>query len=238
MPTNANLLFRDSINFIRNNLNTVLLLSLLAALIVVIAEHFMLSGINTVEMSQQDIAIKTMRAQTMLNILSTPLFNGCLLSLVILSTRGNTANISTAIQAGVPLYFAMLGVEVLSGLATFAGAVALILPGIYVAIRLALAPCFLAAEGQNMIEALKSSWHASKPWMKLILQGYLIIYLGIRLPVVYLISALDNSLQMNSSLFALLVSIVYNLTSALMLIFLFRLYMLEIFKRAETVSEQ
>ncbi|MGL4978315.1 MAG: YciC family protein, partial [Plesiomonas sp.] len=202
------------------------------------AEHFMLSGINTVEMSQQDIAIKTMRAQTMLNILSTPLFNGCLLSLVILSTRGNTANISTAIQAGVPLYFAMLGVEVLSGLATFAGAVALILPGIYVAIRLALAPCFLAAEGQSMIEALKSSWHASKPWMKLILQGYLIIYLGIRLPVVYLISALDNSLQMNSSLFALLVSIVYNLTSALMLIFLFRLYMLEIFKRAETVSEQ
>ncbi|MGL5604371.1 MAG: YciC family protein, partial [Plesiomonas sp.] len=124
------------------------------------------------------------------------------------------------------------------GLATFAGAVALILPGIYVAIRLALAPCFLAAEGQSMIEALKSSWHASKPWMKLILQGYLIIYLGIRLPVVYLISALDNSLQMNSSLFALLVSIVYNLTSALMLIFLFRLYMLEIFKRAETVSEQ
>lgn len=228
MPITAQTLLRDSANFIRNHLNSVLLLSLIVAVIVVIAEYLMIGSPDTIEMSQQQIMVQNMRTQTLLNILTTPLFSVSLLSLVMLSSRGDRATTMTALKVGLPLYLSMLGLEVLSGLATFVGFLALILPGIYVAIRLAFAPCFLVSERMHMLDAMKASWASAAPWMRLVLQGYLFVYLGLRLPVVYIFGLLDNALNLNPSLFALIVSVIYNLTSALMLIFLFRLYMLKL----------
>ncbi|KAB7699022.1 hypothetical protein GBN26_12280 [Plesiomonas shigelloides] len=236
MPITAQTLLRDSANFIRNHLNTVLLLSLIVAVIVVLAEYLMIGTPDSIELSQDQIMMQSMRTQTLLNILTTPLFSVSLLSLVLLSSRGFQANTMTALKAGVPLYFSMLGLEVLSGLATFVGFLALILPGIYVAIRLSFAPCFLVSERLHMLDAMKASWAGATPWMRLVLQGYLFIYLGLRLPSVYILGLMDNALNLHPSLFALLVSVVYNLTSALMLIFLFRLYMLKLAPQQEQAS--
>ncbi|MGL4625179.1 MAG: YciC family protein, partial [Plesiomonas shigelloides] len=109
MPITAQTLLRDSANFIRNHLNTVLLLSLIVAVIVVLAEYLMIGTPDSIELSQDQIMMQSMRTQTLLNILTTPLFSVSLLSLVLLSSRGFQANTMTALKAGVPLYFSMLG---------------------------------------------------------------------------------------------------------------------------------
>jgi len=62
---------------------------------------------------------------------------------------------------GYPFFLPALGAHVLAGLAVLAGFVALILPGIYVAIRLQFIP-YAVVEGRTPSEALRKSWDITR----------------------------------------------------------------------------
>lgn len=55
-------------------------------------------------------------------------------------------------------FFGLIGLFIVIGTATFIGALALIIPGIYIAIKLSLAPAIFIIEGEDFGEALGKSW--------------------------------------------------------------------------------
>ena len=62
---------------------------------------------------------------------------------------------------GYPFLLPALGAYVLSGLSVLAGFVALILPGIYIAVRLQFV-LFAVVEGHSALEALQKSWEITR----------------------------------------------------------------------------
>ena len=60
-------------------------------------------------------------------------------------------------------FLSFLIANILTGLATFAGILLFIIPGLYVACRLILVPIIIADHGErNPLEALKKSWESTK----------------------------------------------------------------------------
>ena len=64
----------------------------------------------------------------------------------------------SALLSGVQKFFPLFGAYILSIIAVFFGLLLLILPGIYLAARLALFPAFIMLEGKGVIDSLKLSW--------------------------------------------------------------------------------
>ena len=64
----------------------------------------------------------------------------------------------SALLSGAQKFFPLFGAYILSIIAVFFGLLLLILPGIYLAARLALFPAFIMLEGKGVIDSLKLSW--------------------------------------------------------------------------------
>jgi hypothetical protein len=64
----------------------------------------------------------------------------------------------SALFSGVKKFFPLFGAYVLSIIVVFFGLLLLILPGIYLAARLALFPAFIMLEGRGVMDSLKLSW--------------------------------------------------------------------------------
>lgn len=95
---------------------------------------------------------------SMVFFLAVPLWNGALLhALGRLSDRGEI-DIAEAYRAASAMYYRMLPVLLLSLLAVFGGFLLLILPGIYLGMRLSLAQCVCVFEGAQPVDSLKRSW--------------------------------------------------------------------------------
>jgi hypothetical protein len=64
----------------------------------------------------------------------------------------------SALFAGIQKFFPLFGAYVLSIIVVFFGLLLLILPGVYLAARLALFPAFIMLEGKGVTDSLKLSW--------------------------------------------------------------------------------
>ncbi|MPS68960.1 MAG: hypothetical protein E2586_10725 [Novosphingobium sp.] len=84
----------------------------------------------------------------------------------------------------------MLGASMLAGLGIIVGLVFLVLPGLFVAVRWALAPAYVVTEGQRASESLSSSWDATREnWLPLML-----VYLVLAVPSLVILVGIGFSL--------------------------------------------
>ena len=83
-----------------------------------------------------------------------------------------------ALRYGLRWYPRILGVTLVAAVAVFAGLIACIVPGIFLAVRLALAVPALLVEGRPVMESLRRSWNlVERRWwgtFGLLLAGYLL----------------------------------------------------------------
>lgn len=96
---------------------------------------------------------------------------------------------STGVAVGVienKAFPALLGLVLLSGIATFAGLALLIVPGMILAVRWAIAVPLLVGERAGVIQALRESWRQTKGHGWPILGALLVVFL----PAYLLVSGL------------------------------------------------
>jgi hypothetical protein len=100
----------------------------------------------------------------LLGLVMTPLASGAITYAVVQSASGKNVGVGTALGKGFSKLGAVLLVGLLSGLCIAGGFLALVIPGIIIAIRLSVSTPAAVAEDLGASEALKRSWALTKPY--------------------------------------------------------------------------
>ena len=246
MSITANTVYRDSFNFFRNQLATILLLSLLTAFISILldqafqpdAEQLKILDAAFSELSssagmglqefvaqmtpeQQVVMLKKSAAATFAALVGNLLLVGGMLTLIRLVSQGQPVSALRAIGASAPelprlllLFICTLLIQL--GLTLF------VVPGVIIAIAFSLAPVICSADKQGVFASLRQSAKLAFANARLIVPA-MMLWLAAKLLVLLLVSHLS---ALAPSVAGVVLTALSNLVTALLLVYLFRLYML------------
>jgi hypothetical protein len=103
--------------------------------------------------------------------------------------NGNRVELNEAINEAKPFWMRMVMLNLLIVVTVLAGLILLIIPGIYFALRLSLAPYFLVDKNMDVMEAYKASWDATKGNLGKML-GVIGVYILMILPTITIIGVI------------------------------------------------
>ncbi|CNI81903.1 MULTISPECIES: YciC family protein [Yersinia] len=247
MPITANTIYRDSFNFLRNQLPTILLLALLTAFITVMlnqafipdAEQLgILSASESDFASSGDISIRDMVAQltpeqqivllkvsaaaTFSALVGNVLLVGGMLTLISMVSTGRRVSALQAIGISLPILPRLLLLMFIGTLLIQLGLMIFIVPGIIIAVALSLSPVIVTTEKIGVFAAIKASSKLAFANVRLIVPA-MMLWIAAKLVLLYLVNHLT---ALPTPIASVILSSLSNLVSALLLVYLFRLYML------------
>ncbi|HDL8284141.1 TPA: UPF0259 family protein [Yersinia enterocolitica] len=247
MPITANTLYRDSFNFLRNQLAAILLLALLTAFITVmlnqafIPDTEQLSILSSTESDfassgnlsitelvaqltpeQQIILLKVSAAATFSALVGNVLLVGGMLTLISMVSQGRRVSALQAIGISVPILPRLLLLMFIGTLLIQLGITLFIVPGIIIAVALSLSPIIVSTEKMGVFAAMKTSVKLAFANVRLIIPA-MMLWIAAKLILLYLVNHLT---VLPTPIASVVLSALSNLVSALLLVYLFRLYML------------
>ncbi|BFO10328.1 Uncharacterised protein family (UPF0259) [Serratia rubidaea] len=247
MSITANTVYRDSFNFFRNQLATILLLSLLTAFISILldqafqpdAEQLKILDAAFSELSssagmglqefvaqmtpeQQVVMLKKSAAATFAALVGNLLLVGGMLTLIRLVSQGQPVSALRAIGASAPELPRLLLLLFICTLLIQLGLTLFVVPGVIIAIAFSLAPVICSADKQGVFASLRQSAKLAFANARLIVPA-MMLWLAAKLLVLLLVSHLS---ALAPSVAGVVLTALSNLVTALLLVYLFRLYML------------
>lgn len=253
MPITASTVYRDTMNFTRNQFIGLLLMSLLTAFITVMLNQVLMPGSEQLQIlsavngdvsvspelglqdlirqmtpEQQLVLLKASAAGTFSALVGNAILTGGILMLI----AGYPTSALRAIGASVPLLPRLFFLIFIGTLLVQLGMLLLIVPGILLAIALSLSPVIAVADNRGVFSAIKISSKLAYAHLKLTAPA-VIFWLLAKVALLMLVARLPFS---SPTLMAVLMNGVSNLISAIFLIYLFRLYMLLTSKNTDTPS--
>ncbi|AKF38101.1 YciC family protein [Yersinia enterocolitica] len=247
MPITANTLYRDSFNFLRNQLAAILLLALLTAFITVmlnqafIPDTEQLSILSSTESDfassgnlsitelvaqltpeQQIILLKVSAAATFSALVGNVLLVGGMLTLISMVSQGRRVSALQAIGISLPILPRLLLLMFIGTLLIQLGITLFIVPGIIIAVALSLSPIIVSTEKMGVFAAMKTSVKLAFANVRLIIPA-MMLWIAAKLILLYLVNHLT---VLPTPIASVVLSALSNLVSALLLVYLFRLYML------------
>lgn len=247
MPITANTLYRDSFNFFRNQLASILLLALLTAFISVLlnqafspdAEQLKLlsatendftstTGMSIQEIvqqmspEQQMVLLRVSAAATLSALVGNVLLVGGMLTLIRLISEGQAVSALRAIGLSASQLPRLLLLLFICTLLIQLGLTLFIVPGVMMAISFSLAPIISVADGKGVFASIKASCKLSFANARVIVPA-MMLWLAAKLLVLFMVSHLS---VLAPNIASIVLTTLSNLVSALLLIYLFRLYML------------
>ncbi|HIA5716512.1 TPA: YciC family protein [Yersinia enterocolitica] len=247
MPITANTLYRDSFNFLRNQLAAILLLALLTAFITVmlnqafIPDTEQLSILSSTESDfassgnlsitelvaqltpeQQIILLKVSAAATFSALVGNVLLVGGMLTLISMVSQGRRVSALQAIGISLPILPRLLLLMFIGTLLIQLGITLFIVPGIIIAVALSLSPIIVSTEKMGVFAAMKTSVKLVFANVRLIIPA-MMLWIAAKLILLYLVNHLT---VLPTPIASVVLSALSNLVSALLLVYLFRLYML------------
>ncbi|KLU14674.1 MULTISPECIES: YciC family protein [Xenorhabdus] len=240
MPITANTLYRDSINFLKNQLLNIVILSVLAALVTTLLGHLLmpndeqlnlLAELQNIVRESGNTGIQRFVMQltpdeqftlmrTMFGVLFTHIFGNTLLTASVLVlidaiSRGQKTNAIHASTLSITQLPKMFLLMLICTLLVQIGYALMILPGLLFSIAFSLAPIFLFEKSKNVFAAMQNSWKLAFGNMRLLIPAIL-LWLVAKLILTLVLTKMPD----------MLLSTLDNFLSSLLLIYLFRLYML------------
>ncbi|MCC8366085.1 UPF0259 family protein [Xenorhabdus sp. PB61.4] len=240
MPITANTLYRDSLNFFKHQLLNIVILSVLAALVTTLLNHLLIpdgeqlklltdmqdtlresgnSGIkNVIEQLTPEAQLMLMRTAGGIlfsNIFGDTLLTASVLILISAISNGHQANALQACQLSLTRLPKMFLLVLICTLLVQVGYALMFVPGVLFSIGFAFAPILLLEKSKGVFASMQASWRLAFDNFRLLIPAVL-LFLAMKLIVVFGLSKMPE--------IALLT--VNNLLSAILLIYLFRLYML------------
>ncbi|MBD2815564.1 UPF0259 family protein [Xenorhabdus sp. Flor] len=240
MPITANTLYRDSLNFFKHQLLNIVILSVLAALVTTLLEHvFMPDGeqlkllveIQDAFKESGNAGIKNfveqltpeeqlMFLRTAFGILFSNIFGDTLLTvsvLILISaiSNGHQTNALQVSKLSLIHLPKMLLLMFICTLLVQMGYLLMFIPGVLFSITFAFAPIFLLDKGKGVFTSMQKSWRLAFNNFRLLVPAVL-LWIAIKLILILGLSRLPD----------IALSSLNNLLSSMLLIYLFRLYML------------
>ncbi|WP_145539939.1 YciC family protein [Yersinia alsatica] len=247
MPITANTLYRDSFNFLRNQLPAILLLALLTAFITVMLNQAFIPGTEQLSIlsasesdfassgnisirdmvaqltpEQQIVLLKVSAAATFSALVGNVLLVGGMLTLMSMVSMGRRVSALQAIGISVPILPRLLLLMFIGTLLIQLGLMLFIVPGIAIAVALSLSPVIVTTEKIGVFAAIKTSSKLAFANVRLIIPA-MMLWIAAKLVLLYLVNHLT---ALPAPIASVILSALSNLVSALLLVYLFRLYML------------
>ncbi|CUR53611.1 UPF0259 membrane protein Spro_2675 [Serratia symbiotica] len=247
MPITSNILYRDSFNFFRNQLINILIISLLTAFISVTLnqifgtdneilkilhatqDEFSTSTninfqkfIQKMTPEQQLLMLKISAAATFSALIGYTILIGGILTLLRLVSQGENISALRAIYNSFPILPRLLSLLFICSLLIQLGLTLFIIPGIIMAIAFSFASIITINDKKSIFTSIKLSCKLAFINIRIIIPA-MIFWLIAKLCLLFILS--KQSLLIPSAT-NLVFTTLSNLISTLLIIYLFRLYML------------
>lgn len=247
MPITANILYRDSFNFFRNQLLSILMLALLTAFISVLLnqilganaemfkiliatkDHFATAAsmgiqefIHQIPLQQQLILLKASAAATFSALVGNTLLIGGVLTLLRLVSQGERTSALRVIGSAALTLPRLMLLLFICSLMIQLGLRLLVVPGVIMAIGFSLASIITMTDKKGVFASIKLSCRLAFANVRVIVPA-MVLWLVAKLLLLFAFSHLPLLTPNTSNL---VISALSNLISALLLIYLFRLYIL------------
>lgn len=160
---------------------------------------------------------------SILSLSFLPIYWGATILLMQSKLDNAPLSASQAIIASLSLWRSLLFTFILTSFAVFGGLLLIILPGIYIGVRLAFADYICVLEKQSALNSLKQSWKDTADYFWTLLPGLAILFTGIQLIEMPIAHTLSNMEERNILIELPIVAVV-DLLGALITVFGFRIY--------------